>query len=68
MSGKPETAPVEICWNVFVGSNVRNFKGESIENDSVIGNGSIVISSIPAGVVAAGNPARVIYHPEILDI
>lgn len=32
----------------------------TIGDDSVIGAGSVVTRDIPAGVVAVGNPARVI--------
>ncbi len=52
--------PVEIEDNVFIGSNVRICKGVTIGVGSVIANGSIVTHAIPAGVIAAGNPAVVI--------
>jgi maltose O-acetyltransferase len=55
-----KTAPVVIGDNVFVGMGVRILKGVTIGSDSVIGAGSVVTRSIPAGVVAAGNPARVV--------
>lgn len=58
--GTPSLAPVEIGDNVFVGMGVRILKGTTIGSDSVIGAGSVVTGSIPAGVVAAGNPARAI--------
>ncbi len=58
--GSPAVAPVEIGDNVFVGMGARILKGVVIGSDSVIGAGAVVTSSIPAGVIAAGNPARVI--------
>jgi acetyltransferase-like isoleucine patch superfamily enzyme len=58
--GTPRMAPVEIGENVFVGMSVKVLKGVTIGADSVIGAGAVVTSSIPAGVIAAGNPARVI--------
>jgi maltose O-acetyltransferase len=59
-AGTQKVAPVEIGDNVFVGMGARILKGTTIGSDSVIGAGSVVTGSIPAGVVAAGNPARVI--------
>jgi acetyltransferase-like isoleucine patch superfamily enzyme len=59
-AGTQSMAPVEIGDNVFVGMGVKILKGVTIGSDSVIGAGSVVSASIPAGVVAAGNPARVV--------
>ncbi len=53
-------APTIIEDGVFVGMNAMILKGSRIGRCSVIGAGSVVSGEIPAGVVAAGNPARVI--------
>jgi acetyltransferase-like isoleucine patch superfamily enzyme len=54
------TAPVVIENGVFVGMQVLILKGVTIGARSVIGAGSVVVGDIPPGVIAAGNPARVI--------
>ena len=58
--GTPRMAPVVIGENVFLGMGVRVLKGVHIGRDSVIGASAVVVSDIPAGVIAAGNPARVV--------
>ena len=60
-TSNPENAkPVVIGDDVFIGSNVKIMKGVVIGNGSVIANGSIVVGAIPPGVIAGGNPARVL--------
>jgi maltose O-acetyltransferase len=51
---------VIIGKNVFIGNNVTVLKGVTIGDNSVIGNGSIVTKNIPANMIAAGLPCRVI--------
>lgn len=54
------SAPITLEDNVWLGANVTVCGGVTIGKGSVIGAGSVVIKDIPAGVVAAGNPCRVI--------
>ena len=58
--GTPRMAPVELGENVFVGDRSIILKGVTVGRDTVVGAGSVVVSSLPEGVVAAGNPARVV--------
>ena len=58
--GRPRMAEVELEEDVFVGDRVLILKGVRIGRGSVIGAGSVVCGPIPEGVVAAGNPARVL--------
>ncbi len=54
------TAPIVIEDDVFIGMQTLVLKGVRIGAKSIIGAGSVVTDDIPAGVIAAGNPARVI--------
>ena len=53
-------APIRIGNNVWLGYGVKILKGVTIGDNSLIGAGSIVTKDIPANVVAAGNPCKVI--------
>ena len=55
-----QNAPVVIGDHVWLGANVTVLKGVTIGENSLIGMGSVVTKDIPANVVAAGNPCRVI--------
>lgn len=50
---------IRIEDGVFIGTRSIILKGVTIGRGSVIGAGSVVISDIPQGVVAAGNPCIV---------
>ena len=52
--------PVTIGADVWVGGAAIILPGVTIGARSVIGAGSVVTRDVPAGVVAAGNPCRVI--------
>ena len=55
-----KSKPVLISDSVFVGYSATILKGVSIGENSVIGANSVVTHSIPANVIAAGNPCKVI--------
>lgn len=52
--------PINIGSRVWLCGNVSVVPGVSIGDGSVIGAGSVVTCDIPSGVVAAGNPCRVL--------
>ena len=52
--------PIYVGDNVWIGGNVTVLPGVRIGSGSTIGAGSVVTHDIPDGVLAAGNPARVI--------
>ncbi|MEE9254164.1 MAG: acyltransferase [Pseudomonadales bacterium] len=54
------TRAVKLERNVWLGDGVTVCKGVTIGENSVIGAGAVVANDIPANVIAAGNPARVI--------
>lgn len=55
-----EHASTTVGSNVYLGPNVVVAKGVSIGDRCVIGANSVVLSDIPTGVMAAGNPCKVI--------
>lgn len=52
--------PITIGDNVWLGGGVIVCPGVTIGDDTVVGAGSVVVRDLPAGVVAVGNPARVV--------
>jgi acetyltransferase-like isoleucine patch superfamily enzyme len=55
-----DSAPITIEDDVWIGASCCILAGITIGRGSVIGAGSVVTKSIPAGVIAAGTPARVL--------
>ena len=59
-AGLEYALPIRIGNNVWIGAQVCVLPGVTIGDNSVIGAGSVVTKDIPSGVLAAGNPCRVI--------
>ena len=52
--------PISIGSNVWLGAAAIVLPGVSVGDDSIIGAGSVVTRGIPSGVLAVGNPCRVV--------
>lgn len=52
--------PIHIGNNVWLGGDVKVLQGVTIEDNTIIGAGSIVTKDIPDNVIAVGNSCKVI--------
>ncbi|MFC6169149.1 sugar O-acetyltransferase [Loigolactobacillus jiayinensis] len=52
--------PITLADNVWLGGNVVVCPGVTIGANTVVGAGAVVTKNLPANVVAAGNPARIV--------
>ena len=59
-SGREFGSPITIGDDVWLGGGAILCPGVTVGRASVIGAGSVVTRDIPAGVVAVGNPCRVL--------
>ena len=59
-AGWESAEPIAIADNVWLGGGVIVCPGVTIGRDTVVGAGAVVTKDLPAGVVAAGVPARVL--------
>lgn len=59
-SGLEFARPIRVGDDVWIGGNTVVNPGVCIGDGVVIGSGSVVTRDIPAGVVAVGNPCRVL--------
>ena len=55
-----KVSPILIEEDVWIGQDVTILSGVTIGKGSIIGAGSLVDRDIPAGVIAMGNPCRII--------
>jgi maltose O-acetyltransferase len=53
-------APIVVHDGVWLGGGVIVCPGVTIGGNTVVGAGSVVVDDLPAGVLAVGNPARVV--------
>ncbi len=60
--------PITVGDNVWIGAGVHVLPGVTIGSNTVIGAGSLVNKDIPDGVLAAGNPCKVIRKLSEADI
>jgi maltose O-acetyltransferase len=59
-AGWERALPVTIGDNVWLGGGVIVCPGVTIGENTVVGAGAVVTRDLPAGVLAVGNPARVV--------
>ncbi len=59
-AGIEMASPVTVGADIWIGGGAILCPGVSVGDGSVIGAGSVVVRDVPAGVLAAGNPCRVI--------
>ncbi len=57
-------APIHIGKNVWIGANATVLPGVTIGDNAVIAAGAVVTKDVPANVVVAGVPAKVIRKTE----
>lgn len=65
--GLERAAPVTIGSGVWLGGGAIVCPGVTIGSGTTVGAGSVVVGDIPPGVVAVGNPCRVIRTVEAPD-
>ncbi|GAA2927356.1 sugar O-acetyltransferase [Streptomyces thioluteus] len=59
-AGWEKALPVTVGDNVWLGGGVIVCPGVTIGENTVVGAGSVVTRDLPPGVLAVGNPARVV--------
>lgn len=63
--GMEPDRPVTIGDDVWIGARAILLPGVTVHSHSVVGAGAVVTRDIPSGVIAAGNPARVVKYRDL---
>ncbi|KEO81665.1 hypothetical protein EL26_19535 [Tumebacillus flagellatus] len=58
--GRPNTKPIKIGNNVWIGSRATILKGVTIGDGAIIAAGAVVTKDVAPRQIVAGNPARVV--------
>ncbi|NQT92024.1 MAG: N-acetyltransferase [Lentisphaerae bacterium] len=56
--------PTRVCRGASIGSGATILCGVTIGERAIVGAGAVVTHDVPAGTIAAGNPARVMREVE----
>lgn len=56
--------PVKLRKNVWIGANVTVLPGVTIGENSIVAADATVTKDVPANVIVAGSPARIIKRLE----
>jgi len=59
-AGEESALPITLGDGVWIGGGAIVLPGVTVGDDTVVGAGSVVTRDLPANVVAAGNPCRVL--------
>lgn len=60
--GSMTASPITVGKNVWIGSHATILAGVTVGDNSVVAAGAVVTRSLPANVVAAGVPAKVVKY------
>ncbi len=59
-AGEWQCRPTRVCRRAAIGSNATILAGVTIGAEALIAAGTVVTRDVPPGMLAAGNPARIV--------